>query len=99
MSSDKCFCVNGQVLLGDASGEYVRNNVEHNKRKQFVVHPDIVEAQSIDFSSNIIGNGEGITSSIVSLSNPNQTTRGNAGGAAKKATHGRSRRTGRRARK
>eukprot|EP00750_Incisomonas_marina_P024535 INCI5125.11.p1 GENE.INCI5125.11~~INCI5125.11.p1 ORF type:complete len:1462 (+),score=257.16 INCI5125.11:39-4388(+) len=89
----------GIVLLGDASGEYVRNNVEHNKRKQFVVHPDIVEAQSIDFSSNIIGNGEGITSSIVSLSNPNQTTRGNAGGAAKKATHGRSRRTGRRARK
>ena len=89
-----------QVLLGDAGGEYIRNSVERNKRKQFVVHPDIVETQSMDFASNIIGNGEGITCSIVSLSNSNQTSRGSAGGAAKKkSVQGRSRRTGRRTRK
>lgn len=59
------------MLLADACGTYRENVIGSNKRKQFVVHPALLKANlNMDLSTNVIGGEEGVTTSIVTLAQP-----------------------------
>ncbi len=68
-------------MLGDAKGTYRNNVVQGNKRRQFIAHPALLQSEpsrpALELSSNIIGGGEGVTASIVTLAQ--QDTGGAAG--------------------